>query len=75
MGFMAAAIPIAGMVLGALSKKNDQQQSQVPRQPTMGEVFAMNDRNYQSPQFSSPAPVQPTLTPIGGGQNIRGFNG
>ncbi len=49
MAFMAAAIPIASAVLGAMSSKPEQQQPQqaVQPPPTLGEIFAMNEQQAQ----------------------------
>ena len=55
MGFMAAAIPIAGAVLGALSKDSGgQPQQAVQPPPGLGEIFAMNSRNYQQQPVQAP---------------------
>jgi hypothetical protein len=56
MGFLAAAIPIATSLLGAMSEEEQPQQAPQPVQPppTLGEIFAMNGQNYQAPTLPLP---------------------
>lgn len=51
MGFLAAAIPIATSLLGAMSKDEQQQQAPVQAPPGLGEMFAMNERSFQPQPF------------------------
>lgn len=66
MGFLAAAIPIATSLLGAMGKDEKQQQAPVQPPPGLGEIFAMNERSFQ-PQSFQQNPIQPMpITGVGG---------
>jgi len=74
MAFAAAAIPLAVSLLGAMGKKDEQPQQAGPHQPTIGEMFAQNDRNLmQGHDFALPQATPFQAGPVGGGQ--RGNNG
>mgnify|MGYP001604298722 CR=1 FL=1 len=74
MAFAAAAIPLAVSLLGAMSKKDEPAQAPGPPQPTLGDMFADNSKQYsQGMNFALPTVNPYQGGPVGGGQ--RGNNG
>jgi hypothetical protein len=70
MAFMAAAIPIAASVLGAMSKKDEQAAPAIPPPPSLGEIVAMNGQKHEQSNLALPmtSPFSQFNSPVGGGQ-------
>lgn len=71
MGFMAAAIPIAGAVLGAMSKEEQAAPPPaIPPPPSLGEIAALNGQQTTQSNLALPmtSPFSQFNSPVGGGQ-------